>query len=78
MAWVFDRYASAGSPLYRLQDEARTARRGSGPTVCTLRKGRHYPRNVDAAQAYAAVRQYVLLQRGLISELKISGRNRPA
>jgi endonuclease YncB( thermonuclease family) len=28
MAWVFDRYAPMGSPLYGLQQEARTARRG--------------------------------------------------
>jgi endonuclease YncB( thermonuclease family) len=28
MAWVFDRYAPANSPLYRLQAEARTARQG--------------------------------------------------
>ena len=28
MAWVFDRDAPANSPLHRLQDDARTARRG--------------------------------------------------
>lgn len=28
MAWVFDRYSSPDSPLYRLQDDARQARRG--------------------------------------------------
>lgn len=28
MAWVFDRYASPGSPLYALQNEARAAHRG--------------------------------------------------
>lgn len=28
MAWVFDRYASPSSPLYDLQNEAKTARRG--------------------------------------------------
>jgi endonuclease YncB( thermonuclease family) len=28
MAWVFDRYAPARSPLYRLQNEARIERRG--------------------------------------------------
>lgn len=28
MAWVFDRYAPASSPLYRLQAEARVARQG--------------------------------------------------
>lgn len=28
MAWVFDRYAPAGSPLYRLQGEAQGTRRG--------------------------------------------------
>jgi len=28
MAWVFDRYASPSSPLYALQNEARTVRRG--------------------------------------------------
>ena len=28
MAWVYDRYAPAGSPLYRLQAEAQAGRRG--------------------------------------------------
>jgi len=28
MAWVYEKYAPKDSPLYRLQDEAKTARRG--------------------------------------------------
>ncbi|MBE0627117.1 MAG: thermonuclease family protein [Burkholderiales bacterium] len=28
MAWVYDRYSKPGSPLYRLQDGAKAARRG--------------------------------------------------
>ena len=28
MAWVFERYASRGSPLYALQNEAKAAKRG--------------------------------------------------
>jgi endonuclease YncB( thermonuclease family) len=28
MAWVFERYAPAGSPLYKIETEARAARRG--------------------------------------------------
>lgn len=28
MAWVYDRYSTSDSPLYALQDEARSARRG--------------------------------------------------
>jgi endonuclease YncB( thermonuclease family) len=28
MAWVYDRYSKPSSPLYRLQDEAKAARRG--------------------------------------------------